>query len=322
MMRAIVQAKYGKSDVLELKEVAIPTPKINEVLIKVKAVSINDYDWSLMRGKPYIYRLMYGLMKPKSLTPGMEISGEIVQCGEFSQKFDIGDAVFGDISDYGFGGFAEYLCVNENALTKKPSVMSFEDAASIPHAATLALQGLVDIGNIQTGEKVLINGAGGGVGMFGVNIAKLYNSEVTGVDAKSKFDMMKSAGFDYVVDYKVDDFTKLDQCYDLILDTKTNRSVFHYLKALSPKGRYVTVGGSVAHLILLLIAIPFVSMLTNKRVAIVALKTNKNIETINELYISGKLVPILERNQGLDTVPESLDKFGKGEHKGKIVIAV
>lgn len=321
-MRALVYTKYGSPEVLQLKEIAKPTPKENEVLVKIHATAVNDYDWSMIRGKPYLYRLLYGILKPKHQIPGMELAGTIEALGTNADSFKIGDAVYGDISEYGFGSFAEYVCINEKALTLKPIKMSFEEAASIPHAAMLAVQGLLDIGRLQKGQKILINGAGGGMGTFALQIAKLYDAEVTGVDTGDKLKMMKELGFDYIIDYKKKDFTKNKQGYDLILDAKTTRSTFRYLKSLNPNGKYVTVGGYLNRLIPIIILKPWISVFSNKRVHIVALKPNKDLEYINEIFTAGKIKPVIDGPYELSEVPGLIQYFGEGEHIGKITIKV
>ena len=322
LMKAIVLTKYGLKDVLHLKEVAKPTPKDNEVLIKIHATAVNDYDWSLMRGKPYLYRLMFGLVSPKKQIPGMELAGTIEAVGENARSFKVGDAVYGDISEYGFGSFAEYICINEKALALKPNKMSFEEAASIPHAAMLAVQGLIDVGKIQKEQKILINGAGGGVGTLGLQIAKLYDAEVTGVDTGDKLKMMESIGFDRVIDYKKQDFTKNGQSYDLILDTKTNRSTFDYLPSLNPSGRYVTVGGELTRLFQILMLKPLIALFGKKKIHILGLKPNKDLDYINELFEAGKLKPVIDGPFKLSEVPEAICYFGAGKHVGKIVITL
>jgi len=276
----------------------------------------------LMRGKPYPYRLMFGITKPKKKIPGIELSGIIEALGENVNTFKVGDAVYGDISSYGFGCFAEYICVDEKALVLKPVKMSFEEAASISHASMLAVQGLVDVGKIQKGQKILINGSGGGVGTFGLSIAKLYGSEVTGVDTGDKLKMMKSIGFDHVIDYKKEDFTKNGQCYDLILDTKTNRSTFDYVRSLSPNGRYVTVGGDLNRLLQIFLLKPCISKFNKKSIDIVALKPNKDLDYINELYETGKIKPVIDGPYKLSEVPELIQYFGEGKHTGKVVITL
>jgi len=321
-MKAIVVNKYGGPEHFQLKDVDKPTPKEDEVLIKIHATAVNDYDWCLMTGKPYLYRLMFGLIKPNNQIPGMELSGVIEALGEKAASFKVGDAVYGDISDYGFGSFAEYICINAKALVLKPTKMSFEEAASIPHAAMLATQGLIDIGKIQTGQQILINGAGGGVGTFGLQIAKLKGAVVTGVDTGDKLKMMKLIGFDHVIDYKKEDFTKNGLCYDLILDAKTNRSIFSYMHSLSIHGRYVTVGGELSRLLQIFLLKPWFSKFSQKSIAIVVLKPNKDLDYVNELYEAGKIKPIVDGPYKLSEVPELIQYFGEGKHTGKVVITL
>jgi NADPH:quinone reductase-like Zn-dependent oxidoreductase len=320
-MKAIVFTKYGTPDVLELKEIDKPIPKEDEVLIKVYAVSINDWDWGLLQGIPFINRLLYGLLKPKIKILGSDIAGRIEAVGKNVKKFQPGDEVYGDLSG-SWGGFAEYVCARENALAIKPASMSFEEAAAIPQAAMLAIQGLRDKGQIQSGQKLLINGAGGGVGTFAVQIAKLYGVEVTGVDSSGKLDMLRSMGFDQVIDYTREDFTKNGRCYDLILDVKTNRSVFDYARSLCPNGIYVTVGGSMVRLFQALFLRPWISMISKKKIRIVVLKLNKDLAYINELFEAGKVKPVIDGPYKLDEVPKAFRIFGEGVHKGKIVITV
>jgi NADPH:quinone reductase-like Zn-dependent oxidoreductase len=321
-MKAFVFTKYGPPDVLELREVETPTPKDDEVLIKVHAASVNDWDWCLVRGKPFFIRLLCGLLKPKITIPGVDIAGWVEAVGRSVKRFQPGDEVYGDISECGFGGFAEYVCARENALALKPASMTFVEAAAIPHAAMLAIQGLRDKGQIQPGQNVLINGAGGGVGIFGVQIAKLIGVDVTGVDSLGKLDMMRSMGFDQTIDYAQEDFTKNGQRYDLILDTKTNRSIFDYARALSPNGIYVTVGGSMARLFQALFLGPWISMFSKKNIRIVALKPNKDLDYINELFEAGKVKSVIDGPYKFSEVPEAIRHFGEGKHKGKVVIAV
>ena len=321
-MKAIVLTKYGSPDVLQLKEVEQPTPGENEVLVKIHATAVNDYDWSMVRGKSYLYRLMFGITKPKRQIPGMELAGTIEALGANVTSFKKGDEVYGDISEYGFGSFAEYICINEKALIHKPAGMSFEEAASIPHAAILALQGLIDCGNIQKGQKVLINGAGGGVGTFGLQIAKQFEAEVTGVDTGDKLLMMKSIGYDHIIDYRKEDFTKRGQRYDLILDTKTTRSTFAYARSLKSKGTYVTVGGHLIRLLQTLFLGPLISRFGKKSIRIVALKANKDLGYINELFEAGKIKCMIDGPYKLSEVPYAVQYFGEGKHGGKVVITV
>ncbi|HZY26136.1 MAG TPA: NAD(P)-dependent alcohol dehydrogenase [Bacteroidales bacterium] len=319
-MKAIVFTKYGTPDVLELKEINKPFPKEDEVLIKIYAVSINDWDLGLLQGD-LINRLISGLFKPKIKILGSDIAGQIEAVGKNVKKFLPGDEVYGDLSGR-WGGFAEYVCARENALTIKPTSMTFEEAAAIPQAAMLAIQGLCDEGQIQSQQKLLINGAGGGVGTFAVQIAKLKGLEVTGVDSSGKLDMMLSMGFDHVIDYKHEDFTKNGKTYDLILDVKTNRSIFDYMHTLCRNGVYVTVGGSMFRLIQALFLRPWISMISKKKICIVALKSNKDLEYINELFETGNLKPVIDGTYRIDEIPKALRLFGEGTHKGKIVITV
>ena len=317
-MKAIVYTKYGGPEVLQLKEIEKPYPKDDEVLIKVSAVSLNDWDYGLLQGD-FINRMMFGLIRPKKNILGSDIAGRIEAIGKNVKKFKPGDEVYGDLSGK-WGGLAEYVCARENALALKPAAMSFIDAAAIPQAAMLAVQGLIDKGQIKPGQKILINGAGGGVGTFAIQIAKQYGAEVTGVDSTAKLDMLRSIGFDHVIDYTKEDFTKNGNCYDLILDVKTNRSVFDYTRALCRNGIYVTVGGSMARLLQALFLVPWISMIHKKHIRIVALKLNKDLIYMNELFETGKVKPVIDGPYRLDEAPEAFRLFGKGGHKGKIVI--
>jgi len=319
-MKAIVYHKYGTPDVLELKETDKPVPDDNEVLIKVHAVSINDWDWGLLHGD-FINRLLNGLWKPKRKILGSDIAGRVVAIGKNVNQFKPGDDVYGDLSGQ-WGGFAEWVCAKEKCLAPKPASMSFEEAAAIPQAAMLAVQGLIDKGKIKQGQKLLINGAGGGVGTFGIQIAKLYGVEVTGVDSTAKLEMMRSMGFDHVIDYTKEDFTKNGNRYDLILDVKTNRSMFDYARSLCRNGVYVTVGGSLSRLLQAMLLAPWIRMIRKKHIRIVALKTNKDLAYINELFETGKLKVVIDGPYKLDQLPEAFRLFGKAAHKGKIVITI
>jgi NADPH:quinone reductase-like Zn-dependent oxidoreductase len=320
-MQAVAYTKYGSVEVLELKEVRNPVPGDNEVLVKVYAVSINDWDWQLLQGIPFMNRLINGLLKPKRQILGSDIAGTVEEVGKNVKRFRPGDEVYGDLSGT-WGGFAEYVCARENQLALKPADMTFEEAAAIPQAAMLAVQGLRDKGNLRPGQKILINGAGGGVGTFAVQIAKLYGIEVTGVDSTGKLDMLRSMGFDRVVDYTREDFTREGLHYDLILDVKTNRSVFDFIRALCPGGKYVTVGGATARLLQAFILRPWISVTRKKKIVIVALKQNKDLEYLNDLFVTGKIKPVIDGPYKLKEVPAALRLFGKGEHKGKVVITV
>ncbi len=320
-MKAIVYQKYGTPDVLELKETEKPAPKENEVLVRVYAVSINDWDLGLLQGTPFANRMINGLLKPKRKILGSDIAGRIETVGKNVTKFRPGDEVYGDLSNY-WGGFAEYVCARENMLSLKAPGMTFEQAASIPQAAMLAVQGLLDIGHLQQGQKLLINGAGGGVGTFGVQIAGLYGAEVTGVDNSGKLELMKSLGFDHVIDYTKEDFTENGRRYDIILDVKTNRSVFKYIRALKPGGIYVTVGGSNMRLLQVFLLGPLIKKIVKKNMRVVILKMNKDLDLTNKLFETGKLTPFIDGPYKLEEIQKALVLFQKGEHKGKIVITM
>jgi NADPH:quinone reductase-like Zn-dependent oxidoreductase len=321
-MKAYIFEKYGSPDVLQLKEVDKPVPRDDEVLIKVYAVSINDWDWGLLQGTPFVNRMSNGLLKPKKIKIiGSDIAGRIEAVGKNVKQFHQGDEVFGDLCGK-WGGFAEYVCARENSLALKPSGMTFEEAAAIPQAAMLAVQGLRDKGKIRSGQKLLINGAGGGVGTFAVQIAKLYDVEVTGVDSTGKIEMLRSMGFDHIIDYTNEDFTKNTQSYDLILDVKTNRSAFDYLRALRPNGVYITVGGPGIGIFQVLFLWPLISMMSKKKIRLVFLKPNKDLGYMIELFNTGKVKPVIDGPYTLEEVPKAFSIFSKGDHRGKVVITM
>ena len=322
-MKAIVYNKYGSPDVLELKEVEKPAPKDNEVLIKVHAASINSRDWDMLTGRPLEYRLMSGLLKPtKTEILGCDIAGRIEAVGRNIKLFQPGNDVFGDLCEGFWGGFAEYVCARENEITLKPDGMTFEEAAATPQAGLLALQGLCDKREIQPGQRILINGAGGGVGTFAIQMTKSFGADVTGVDSTGKLKMMSSLGADHVIDYTQEDFTKNGKCYDLILDVKTDRSVFDYVRALSPHGIYVTVGGRSARILQLVFLGSLISMSGSKKLTLITHKPNKGLNILNELIESGKVKPVIDRCFPLSETSEAFQYYGEGHFKGKIVISV
>ena len=328
-MQALTQPQYGDASVLTLSQIPKPVPKNNEVLIRIHATSINDYDWCLMRGKPYLYRLMFGLFKPKSAILGMELAGTIETIGSDVQRFKVGDAVYGDISDHGFGTFAQYICIDQQAVNFKPEGMNFTDAAALPHAGALAVQALVGKGGLnswsqsdQSGLSILINGAGGGVGAMALSIAKQVNATVTGVDTGEKLAAMSANGFDQVIDYQSSDFNKNGQQYDLILDTKSTRSPLKLMRSLKPGGKYITVGGNLWRILQTALFTKLAKLLYNKQCYVVALKTNQDLQLINELYALGKLKLVIDGPHPLSDAPQQIERFGLGQHSGKIVIEV
>jgi len=315
-MKAIVYEKYGPPDVLKLKEVEKPTPKEDEVLVKVQAASVNYSDWAFVRGEPFLVRLMgVGLLKPKITILGADIAGRVEAVGRNVKQFQPGDEVYGDLSGCGWGAFAEYVSVPENALALKPAGITFEEAAAVPQAALVALQGLRK-GQIQPGQKVLINGASGGIGTFAVQIAKSFGAEVTGVCSTRNLDMVRSIGADQVIDYTQEDFIKSGQRYDLILDIKAYRSILDYKRALSPKGIYVLAGGSIARILQ-------ASMTGGKKMTNFLAKPNqKDLAFMKELLEAGKVVPVIDRRYPLNEVAEAVRYYGEGHAQGKVVITV
>jgi NADPH:quinone reductase-like Zn-dependent oxidoreductase len=320
-MKAIVYTKYGPPETLQLEDVAKPTPKDDEVLIKVRAVSVNRSDWEGLRGKP-LYARIGGLLKPRHQRLGSDIAGRVEMAGSNIWRFQPGDEVFGDILPR-LGGFAEYVCARESALALKPPSMTFEEVAAIPQAAVIALQGIRDRGQVQPGEKVLINGAGGGAGTFAVQLAKMYGAEVTGVDNYGKLDFMRSLGADHVIDYTREDFTKNGKQYDLILDIVAHRSVFAYKRALRPNGSYFLAGGSVATILQILFLGPWIRRTTGKKIRVLAVRPNiEDLDFMKELIEAGKVTPVIDRTYPLSEVPEAMGYVGEGHAQGKVVISV
>jgi NADPH:quinone reductase-like Zn-dependent oxidoreductase len=320
-MKAIVYTKYGPPEVLQLKEVAKPTPKNDEVLIKVQAVSVNRSDWEGLKGKP-LYARLGGLLRPRQQRLGSDIAGRVEMAGRNIRRFQPGDEVFGDILPR-LGGFAEYVCARESALALKPASMTFEQAAAIPQAAVIALQGIRDKGQVQPGQRVLINGAGGGTGTFAVQLAKMYGAEVTGVDNTGKLDFMRSLGADHVIDYTQEDFTKSGKQYDLILDIVAHRSVFAYKRALRSNGSYFLAGGSVATMFQILLLGPWIRRTTGKKIRILAVRPNtEDVDFVKELIEAGRVMPIIDKTYPLGEVPEAINYVGDGRAQGKVVITM
>lgn len=317
-MRAIQIDHYVVPDQLSLREVATPTPREHEVLIRVRATSINDWDWGNLKGAP-INRLLEGLRKPRRpLIPGCDVAGEVEAVGAGVQRFKPGDAVFGDLCTSGFGAFAEYVCAPESALALKPPSMSFAQAAAFPQAGILALQGLYDVGGISARRSLLVNGAGGGVGTFAIQMAKNIGVEVTAVDSAGKLEMLRALGADHTIDYRQQNFTSSGARYDLILDARSTRSPFEIARALNPGGRYATVGGTVPRLLQIA---AFGRLLGGGRQCrVVAQKPNKDLPQLIEWFEAGKLVPIIDGPYPFDGITEALRHFGTAGHLGKIIV--
>jgi NADPH:quinone reductase-like Zn-dependent oxidoreductase len=323
-MKAIVYKKYGLPDVLHLEEVKKPTPRDEEVLVKVHAASINAGDWHLLTGDPFPMRLMgVGLFTPKNTILGADIAGQVEVVGRKVQQFKPGDAVFGDIFGLGSGSFAEYVSVPESVLAKKPSNISFEEAAAVPVAAVTALQGLRDKGQLQFGQKVLINGASGGVGTYAIQIAKAFGAEVTAVCSTSNLEIATSIGADHIIDYTQEDFTKNEQQYDLILAVNGYRPLSAYRRALTPNGIYVFVGGLPAQIIQSLFLGPLMSKSNGRRMTSSQKKVNqKDLLVIRDLLADGKIKPVIDACYPLCETTEGFRYFGKGHTHGKVVITI
>jgi len=320
-MKAVVRTQYGPPEVLQFTEVEKPTPKDNEVLIKLYAASVNPLDLFSMRGAPLI-RLIPGLRTPKHQVLGCDIAGRVEAVGVLVKQFQPGDEVFG-VTGFAGGGFAEYACVIEDKLALKPANSSFEDAAAVPVAATTALQGLRDKGWVQQGQKVLVDGASGGVGTFAVQIAKSFGAEVTAVCSTRNVDTARSIGADHVIDYTREDFTQSGQRYDLIMGANAYHSIFDYRRALSPGGIYVIVGGGLARIFQSMLLAPLLSRIGSKKTRFFIANINqKDLIFLKELLEAGKVVPVIDRRYPLSGVAEAFRYLEEGHAQGKIVITV
>jgi NADPH:quinone reductase-like Zn-dependent oxidoreductase len=320
-MKAIVLTKYGSPDVLQFEEVEKPTPNDNQVLVRVHAASANPLDWHEMRGEPFIARFTTGLRKPKTSKVGADVAGKVEAVGRNVTQFKPGDEVFGGCN----GSFAEFVCAREDRLALKPTNLSFEEAAAIPVAAITALQGLRDKGQIRTGQKVLVNGASGGVGTFAVQIAKSYGTEVTGVCSTRNLDMVHKIGADHVIDYTQEDFTKKGERYDLINDAVGNRSVSDYKRALKPGGTCAVAGfSSMPRLFEHAVVGPLRSKTGNKKVGLMGMaKLNqRDLEFLKELVETGKVTPVIDRRFPLSETAKAIRYLKRGHAQGKVVITV
>ncbi len=318
-MKAIVCDRYGPPDVLRFEELERPVPRDNQVLLKVHASSLNAADFEILGGA--LSSRMFSPIRPRHKIPGSDVAGRVVAVGRKVKHLKEGDAVFGDLFMSGHGAFAEYVAVPEDALLRKPDSVSFEDAATLPQAARIALQGLRGRRPLSKGQRVLINGAGGGMGTFAVQIAKYYGAEVTGVDSLMKLDMLRSIGADHVMDYTREDCTRGEERYDLILDTVAHRSIFDYRRVMAPDGLYVLVGGSRRAIFQAIVLGPLVSVASKKKMGINPLMNDKeDLRFLVELVQTGKLSPIVDRRIELSKVPEALGELTKGLVKGKVVV--
>jgi len=319
-MKAIVYSKYGSPDVLRLKDVEQPTPKEDEVLIKIHAASVNAYDWHYLTADIFLIRLMSGgLLKPKNTRLGADLSGKVEAVGRNVKQFKLGDEVYG----MGEGGFAEYACAPESTMALKPSNLSFEEAAAVPMAGITALQGLRDEGHIQAGQKVLINGASGGVGTFAVQIAKSFDTEVTAVCSTRKIEQAHSIGADHVIDYTKENFTKNGQQYDLVFAANGYHTLAAYKRALTPKGIYVMSGGTTTQIFQSMFLSSIMSEADGRTMGGVSAKRNqKDLVCLTELLEAGKVFPVIDRRFPLTETAEALRYLGEGHARGKIVITI
>ncbi len=324
-MKAVICPKYGSPDVLQLREVVKPVPQEDEVLIQIHAASLNSRDLRMLRANPFFMRLMPGgLLRPKNKILGADLAGRVEVIGRLIKQFKPGDEVFGYLpSATGRGTFAEYVCANENAITLKPANLTFEQAAAVPEAAMTALQALRDKGNIQPGQKVLVQGASGGVGTFAVQIARAFGAEVTAVCSTRNLEMVHSLGADHVIDYKKEDFTQNGQKYDLILAVNGYHPISDYLRALQPEGCYVVAGGSMFQLAQAAINRKKVSKTRNQKICIASLvQSQKDLILIKELLESGQVVPVIDGCYPLSKTADALRYFEEVHPKGKVVITV
>ena len=320
-MKAVVYTRYGGPDVLRLADADTPVPGDGQVLVKVHAVSVNASDWEMLRGKP-LYARLGGPFRPRHHILGSDIAGRVAAAGRGAARFRPGDDVFADVLS-SMGGFAEYVCVPQAALAPVPAGLTYEQAAALPQAGAIALQGIRDTGRVRPGHKVLINGGGGGSGMYAVQLAKLAGAEVTGVDNAEKLEFMRSLGADHVIDYAREDFTRNGCGYDLILDLAAYRPASAYRRALLPGGRYLYVGGSVATLLQVLAIGPVIRRAGRKSIRLLAVRLGvQHLDPLVELIRAGKITTVIDRRFALNEVPEALRYLGEGHAKGKVVVTI
>ena len=326
-MKAIVRDRYGSPDVLELRDIAKPVVKDDEVLVRVRASSVNTADIDYLRGRPLFARVtpgLYGLRAPTNRVLGLNVAGQIEAVGKDVTELGPGDAVFGDLTQHGFGAFAEYVSAPERAFGKQPAGMTHEESATLPHAAVLALQGLRSGRKIQPGHRVLINGASGSVGPFAVQIAKALGAEVTGVCSTAKVEMVRSAGADHVIDYTQEDFTRSGQRYDRIIDIAGSHSIFACRRALRPNGTYLWVGGPTTRLLQAVLLGPLISLVGNRKMGMLPWKPfpKEDVALLKGLIDAGTVRPVIDRRYPLAEVPDALRYLEAGHAMGKIVITM
>jgi NADPH:quinone reductase-like Zn-dependent oxidoreductase len=320
-MKAVVYTRYGPPDVLRFTEVDTPTPGDGEVLVKVRSVSLNASDWEGLRGKP-LYARIPSPFRPRRHILGSDVAGQVEATGRDATRFQPGDDVYGDLLSH-LGGFAEYVCVPEKVLAPMPDGMTHEEAAALPQAGAIAWQGIRERGQVRPGSQVLINGAGGGSGMYAIQLAKLDGAEVTGVDNAEKLEFMRSLGADHVIDHTREDFTRNGKTYDLILDMAAYRGVSAYRASLSPGGRYFYVGGSVGTLLRVLTIGPLIGRADGKRIRLLVVRLGvEHLAPMVDLLRAGTITTVIDRRYRLEEVPEALRYLGEGHARGKVVVNV
>lgn len=321
-MKAVTYYTYGTTDQLKLEEVPTPTPSPNEVLIRVFAASVNSWDWDLVRGSPFVIRLD-APKKPKHKIIGCDVAGRVESIGKNVTRFKPGDEVFGDLSACHWGCFAEYVTADENALALKSSAMTFEQAAATPQAGVLALQGLRDVAKIKASDKVLLNGAGGGVGTFALQYAKSLGAEVTCVDSEKKLTMLKALGADHVIDFRKDNFIQGSMQYDIILDVITQDSMAAYSRVLKPGGRLVVVGGDMKRIFQIMLFGKIYSAMAGKSFRLLVHRPKSaDLDVMRELFDKGIVKPVIDRIFPLVDTPKAIQYLGDGLCKGKVVVKI
>ncbi len=318
-MRAIVFTRYGAPDVLTMRELPTPQPRPGEVLVKIHAASLNEWDWGALHGTPWINRLIFGALSPGKQILGSDIAGVVERVGDHVTRFKPGDAVLGDLSG-NWGGFAEYACAREQQLAMKPDGMSFEQAAALPQAGLLAWQALRNFNLLQADKSLLINGAGGGVGTLAIQIAKSHGMRVIAVDSAEKLVALRKLGADEVIDYREEDFSAHPGRYDLILDVRTTKPIRSYARALKQDGVYVTVGGDLDRLLGIYLAGPWLSRTSRRHLRILALKANEGLEQLCAMFESGVLKPVIDRIFPLSGTVDAFRHYGTAPFVGKVVI--